>query len=132
MRLSRSASSSLFPSALFSPITPFPIVGVSPNPEEAVLISYRLTRWLSTFIAAWFSLKLLQSKTSEAFVDVVSHETPAGIELRTTRFAGRTMDLTLFAVTRASDVVIGELWSQRKDLRKAAENWTMVSSFSLL
>jgi len=86
----------------------------------------RLTRWLSTFITAWFSLKLLQSKKSDAFIEMVSYATPTGTEQRPTQFAGRTMDLTLFAVTRAVDVMIGELWSQRKVRRKAAGAWNKV------
>ncbi|CZT41463.1 related to integral membrane protein [Rhynchosporium secalis] len=34
------------------------------------------------------------------------------------------MDLTLFAVTRALDVVIGELWTQRRDRRKTTRRWS--------
>ncbi|KAH8599417.1 integral membrane protein [Bisporella sp. PMI_857] len=84
----------------------------------------RLTRWLSAFIAAWYSLKLLQSKKSDAFIDVVNHETPGGVERRPKEFAGRTMDLTLFAVTRAFDVIVGELWSQRKSRKTKLGTWT--------
>lgn len=36
------------------------------------------------------------------------------------------MDLTLFAVTRAVDVLVGELWAQRKARRIAAGRWTKV------
>lgn len=90
------------------------------------LTYHRLTRWLSSFIAAWLSLKLLQSKTSEAFVDVISTETADGVELRPILFAGRTMDLTLFAVTRACDVMIGQLWSLRKARKLAAGTWNDV------
>jgi len=87
---------------------------------------HRLTRWISTFFAAYLSLKVLQSKKSEAFIDVVSYDTLNGVKLRPTHFAGRTIDLTLFAVTRAFDVIIGELWSQRKTRRVAAGTWTKV------
>ncbi|KAF8460266.1 integral membrane protein [Kalaharituber pfeilii] len=38
--------------------------------------------------------------------------------------AGRTLDLTLFAVTRALDVVIGVLWSRRKARRVRTGRWT--------
>ncbi|CAK7272166.1 hypothetical protein SEPCBS57363_004994 [Sporothrix epigloea] len=38
--------------------------------------------------------------------------------------AGRTLDLTLFAVTRALDVIVGELWARRKERRVAAGSWT--------
>jgi hypothetical protein len=83
-----------------------------------------LARWLSTFIAAWFSLKLLQSKDSDAFVDYVAQDTPTGRVERPLRWAGRTMDLSLFAVTRALDVMIGELWSQRKVKRVGSGKWS--------
>lgn len=46
-------------------------------------------------------------------------------------YGGRTMDLTLFAVTRAADVLVGELWSQRRTRRKASGEWTAVSTSSL-
>ncbi|CAK7233914.1 hypothetical protein SBRCBS47491_008772 [Sporothrix bragantina] len=39
-------------------------------------------------------------------------------------YAGRTLDLTLFAVTRALDVIVGELWVRRKERRVAAGSWT--------
>ncbi|CZS99382.1 related to integral membrane protein [Rhynchosporium agropyri] len=86
----------------------------------------RLAKWLSTFTAAWFSLKLLQSKKSNAFTEIVFHETANGRVARPTLFAGRTMDLTLFAVTRALDVVIGELWTQRRDRRKTTRRWSSI------
>lgn len=40
--------------------------------------------------------------------------------------AGRTIDLTLFAATRAIDVLVGELWSQRRARRQVAGKWTKV------
>ncbi|PQE10564.1 integral membrane protein [Rutstroemia sp. NJR-2017a BVV2] len=84
-----------------------------------------LTRFLSAFISAWFSLKLLQSRQSKTFTEVIPHETQnGGIEFRPTRFAGRTMDLTLFAVTRAADVVVGELWARHKASRVGKGKWS--------
>jgi hypothetical protein len=44
------------------------------------------------------------------------------------RHAGRTLDLTLFAVTRALDVIGGELWYRRKLRRQAAGTWTRLES----
>lgn len=86
-----------------------------------------MSKWISAFIAGWFSLKLLQSKKSEVFVDNVVYDTQDGRITRPTFFAGRTMDLTLFAVTRALDVIVGELWTQRKQRRTAGGTWTKVS-----
>jgi hypothetical protein len=87
---------------------------------------YRFARFLSAFIAALFSLKLLQSKKSDAYDSTVPYETPNGTKHRSTRFAGRTIDLTLFAITRAVDVVVGELWSWHKARRTAAGKWNKV------
>ncbi|KAI7916890.1 integral membrane protein [Pyricularia oryzae] len=87
----------------------------------------RLSRWLATFVAAWCSLSLLQSKPSPLFTDVVeepSDDPSSKGGQRTIKWAGRTLDLTLFAVTRAVDVIVGELWSQRRERRMAAGKWT--------
>jgi hypothetical protein len=93
----------------------------------ACLTICRLIRWLSTFVAAWLSLKLLQSKKSDAFVGIAHEDASNGVKQRPIHFAGRTMDLTLFAVTRAVDVIIGELWAQRKARRISAGEWNKVS-----
>ncbi|TVY51107.1 hypothetical protein LCER1_G005866 [Lachnellula cervina] len=98
--------------------------------EFGTIEIYRLARCVSTFIAAWFSLRLLQSKKSEAFIDHVPEASPTGVTLRPIQFAGRTMDLTLFAVTRAVDVLVGELWAQRKSRRVAAGQWTKVEKLA--
>lgn len=74
---------------------------------------------------------MLQSKENAAFVAKSSSEQSTSDEktLNTTRFAGRTMDLTLFAAVRAVDVVVGELWTRRKKRRIAAKQWTKVEAF---
>ncbi|PBP21511.1 integral membrane protein [Diplocarpon rosae] len=82
------------------------------------------TKLISSFFAAWFSLKLLQSKKSDAFTEDIVYETANGRVLRPTHFAGRTMDLTLFSVTRALDVLIGEYWTQRKVARVSRGKWS--------
>ena len=68
--------------------------------------------WLSSFIAAYYSLKLLQSTHGSSYIENVIVETANGCQSRQIHFAGRTIDLTLFAVTRAIDVLVGELWSK--------------------
>ncbi len=84
----------------------------------------RLTRWCASFIAGWFSMRLLQTKQGEAFVD---HITVAdGVSVKSRVWAGRTMDLTLFAVVRALDVSIGELWARRKAFKVAVNRWKRV------
>ena len=71
---------------------------------------------------------MLQSKTSSGFTETVieKRDTTSEIEHKTVRYAGRTLDLTLFAVTRALDVLVGEWWSQRKARRMAAASWSKV------
>ncbi|WQF81712.1 Putative transmembrane protein [Colletotrichum destructivum] len=86
----------------------------------------RLARWSAAFIAAWFSLQLLQSKKSSAFTEnvPVKSDVPPGAKLKEVRYAGRTLDLTLFTLTRALDVIVGELWARRRARRIAEGSWT--------
>ncbi|OIW25855.1 hypothetical protein CONLIGDRAFT_635621 [Coniochaeta ligniaria NRRL 30616] len=88
----------------------------------STVLRTRLSRWISSFIAAWFSLQILQAKTSPRFVDIkpVKSDLPPGVTSRTVRYAGRTLDLTLFAATQALDVAVGELWSRFQNRRRAA------------
>jgi hypothetical protein len=106
----------------------------------------RLIRWLAAFISSWLSLKLLQSHKSHQHqkntaVDSTSKEEynvqassdaaskkRALDETKAMQLAGRTMDLTLFAIIRALDIVIGELWAQRKTRRIAKGSWTRLES----
>lgn len=91
----------------------------------------RLSRWLSSATAAYFSIQLLQAPLStHASLDTIATTTttatkpeynPVSGQTATTPTkptsppqAGRTLDLTLFAATRALDVIIGELWSRRR------------------
>ncbi|KAK4101420.1 hypothetical protein N658DRAFT_471227 [Parathielavia hyrcaniae] len=88
----------------------------------------RISRWLASFIAAWLSLRLLQSKQTPSFTDTVSGRPGPNDPPKTVHLAGRTLDLTLFAVTRALDVLGGELWHRRKLRRQAAGTWTRAES----
>ncbi|KAJ4306861.1 hypothetical protein N0V88_000232 [Collariella sp. IMI 366227] len=83
----------------------------------------RLSRWCASFAAAWLSIRLLQSKQTPSFTDTVVPPDGAGLP-QTVRYAGRTLDLTLFAVTRAADVIVGELWARHKARRLASNHWT--------
>ncbi|KAI1427927.1 integral membrane protein [Xylaria sp. FL1777] len=88
----------------------------------------RLSIWISSFIAGWLSLRLLQSKKTNAFATTETSTTDSNKQ-ETVRYAGRTLDLTLFAATRAVDVIVGELWSQRRQRRVAAGRWSWLDSF---
>ncbi|PKS09697.1 hypothetical protein jhhlp_004318 [Lomentospora prolificans] len=88
----------------------------------------RLARWLSTFFAAALSLRLLQSRETPAYTETVpvKSDHPPGVEAKTVRYAGRTLDLTLFAVARALDVLVRDLWSRR---RPPPHAWTKTDAF---
>ncbi|KAK3297720.1 uncharacterized protein B0H64DRAFT_320002 [Chaetomium fimeti] len=88
------------------------------------LVRRRLSRWVASFIAAWMSLRLLQSKQTPSFTAVTAAEPGPDGRPQTVEYAGRTLDLTLFAFTRALDVVVGELWHRRRTRRVAAGQWT--------
>ncbi|KAK3321184.1 hypothetical protein B0T19DRAFT_466448 [Cercophora scortea] len=69
----------------------------------SLLARQRLSRWLATFIAGYISLLLLQSKP---LPPTDNSQPPA-------RLAGRTLDLTLFAFTRALDATITTVYRRR-------------------
>ncbi|EGX93173.1 integral membrane protein [Cordyceps militaris CM01] len=84
----------------------------------------RLARFLCSFLAGWFGLKLLHTKGTAPRRHSTARRTKREEEIRCRKMAGRTMDLTLFAATRAADVVVGELWSQRRSRRQLSNKWT--------
>ncbi|KAI0401198.1 integral membrane protein [Xylaria palmicola] len=94
--------------------------------QLSVVARRRLSIWISSFVAGWASLRLLQSKKTNAFAETITGE---GDGQETVRYGGRTLDLTLFAATRAVDVMVGELWSQRRQRRVAAGRWSAFDSF---
>ncbi|CRK18618.1 hypothetical protein BN1723_011646, partial [Verticillium longisporum] len=51
-----------------------------------------------------------------------------GVKEEKVAMAGRTLDMTLFAFTRAVDVLVGELWSRRRARRVASQKWTKLES----
>ncbi|KAI0865554.1 integral membrane protein [Xylaria cubensis] len=97
------------------------------KPQLSGVVRRRLSIWVSSFIAGWLSLRLLQSKKTNAFAETKAVN--GDKQQKTIRYAGRTLDLTLFAATRAVDVIVGELWSQRRQRRVAADQWSWFDSF---
>lgn len=105
-----------------------------------------MTRFVAAFAAAWFSIHLLNStrgsassrrrlETPEILVHESITEVASPIEEQSGQpqtsplvFAGRSMDLTLLAITRALDTVIGDLWSRHRRSRIARNRWTRVES----
>ncbi|KAI9681492.1 MAG: hypothetical protein M1817_002776 [Caeruleum heppii] len=103
----------------------------------------RLARFLCALLAAWLSFSLLNSRRAgpssatratdgdAARVAPMSISQSAPVAKSPTAkpdLTGKTMDLTLFAVTRAIDVLIGESWSRRKSRRLAAGSWTRLEA----
>lgn len=112
-------------------------------PNLSSLARVRLARCLASFIAAYASLQLLQSKedrkkNGEGRQDGQDDKDgPGGQDGKAkdkddqdkqSPLAGRTLDLTLFAATRAMDVLAGALWSRRRARREAAGRWTRAES----
>ncbi|KAI0602229.1 integral membrane protein [Biscogniauxia sp. FL1348] len=106
------------------------LVGGTTLLEARRTLPLLLSRWISSFVASWLSLRLLQSKKTDGFSETidVSTDSPSGPRKETIRYAGRTLDLTLFATTRALDVIVGELWARRRQRRLAAGQWTRIES----
>ncbi|PCD19144.1 unnamed protein product [Fusarium graminearum] len=99
--------------------------------EPLKSILEKTAKGLTTFLAAWFGLRLLHSYEGRAYTETVPPKegSPPDTEPQTVRFAGRTMDLTLFAVTRALDVVVGDVWARHKARRLASNKWTKTERF---
>lgn len=100
-----------------------------------------LVRFLSVFISSWFSFLLLNRKrdhlrsfddksdyrTARKEYDLPESERKAG-EQSAPELAGRTLDLTLFAFTRALDVIACIAWDRWRRRRKAQNRWTFAES----
>ncbi|OAA55933.1 integral membrane protein [Niveomyces insectorum RCEF 264] len=104
---------------------PFRTLLTQRAPGVALVVRARLARWLASFLAAYFSLTLLQAKQTAGFTDTVvasgdsavpnldgadvvgtettstdstaATPTTTATTATTIRYAGRTLDLTLFA-----------------------------------
>ena len=96
-----------------------------------------LARFLATLLASWFSLSLLNSRREPATRVAKPHDPeqadPSDVGSRMLpdddkQLTGKTIDLTLFAATRAIDVIVGELWARHKSRRIATGHWTRVES----
>ncbi|KAK3989857.1 hypothetical protein QBC44DRAFT_79095 [Cladorrhinum sp. PSN332] len=86
--------------------------------QTSELARKRLSRFVASFLASYLSLQVLQSKPSPRFTsaatpkDASSATTSHETKPPPTQQAGRTLDLTFFAVARALDVLGGEAWNR--------------------
>ncbi|MCJ1468721.1 hypothetical protein MMC07_007351 [Pseudocyphellaria aurata] len=110
------------------------------------------SRLLAAFCAAWLSLQLLNKSSASQnlvrHVDSIGNRTIEGSrEIERPKIskvyatpynyaplAGKTMDLTLFAATRAVETVIGDIWLRHKSFGTSNAAWMkfqkLVSSFT--
>ncbi|KAJ5123885.1 uncharacterized protein N7515_007710 [Penicillium bovifimosum] len=101
----------------------------------------RLIRFVATFLSGWFSFQLLNKNRiclpiedvrairesenqgkdpSKVIANPLEHHRP--------ELAGRTMDLTIYMVTRAVDAVACVAWSRWSRHRRAQNRWTTIES----
>lgn len=101
--------------------------------------------FLAAFLSGWLSINLLNSdpchnerenspqnentlarqpKTSPSLIPT---DIKSGEKKRAFR-SGKSIDLTLFAVTRASEVIIRGIWARRKATKVARHKWTSLDS----
>ncbi|CAG8011315.1 unnamed protein product [Penicillium salamii] len=100
----------------------------------------RLVRFLITFVSGWFSFHLLNKNRirlpleDEATRDSADQgkdpgEVPVNqLERQRPELAGRTMDLTIYMVTRAIDVIACVAWNRWARRRRAQNRWTPTES----
>ncbi|PWY89394.1 integral membrane protein [Aspergillus sclerotioniger CBS 115572] len=99
--------------------------------------SMRLLRLVSALLSAWFGFNLLNRRpirvqgaygqcqgTTES--NNAAGQDKFSLEPHSRpQFAGRTMDLTLFSLTRAADLMVFTGWAQWKRWRKSKNQWTI-------
>ena len=107
--------------------------------------SVESSRFFAAFCSAWLSLPLLngscQSKLTQPPQHRVDHarKQTCAKSLRNTEtrisnhqsspHAGRSLDLTLFTVSRSIETVIGYLWVRWRTSRMASARWTSIEAF---
>ncbi|KAL4893078.1 integral membrane protein [Aspergillus ambiguus] len=118
-----------------------PRLGLKPgdwNSREFV----RLIRLVAAFVSAWLSFSLLNRKpvrteavrsdshSNSDHVSAVKQHGGNTIPHEPPRLAGRTMDLTLFSLTRAVDLIACILWAQWRGWRKSRGHWTQAEAIA--
>ena len=92
-----------------------------------------LPRFFSAFLSAWFGLGLLnRAQTEEHQVknvaEVANDDSDAQIRppLKLMVLAGSSMDLTLFAVSRAAETLVHDFWTRHRKSRQHKGKWTVL------
>ena len=98
-------------------------------------------QFLSAFLSAWLGLGLLNrtqvvhpSRELDQVVNGYKNDGIAWKRPPTRDLAGSSMDLTLFAVSRATETLIHDLWVRRRKSRQHRGRWTaferMISQYA--
>ncbi|KAJ5729434.1 uncharacterized protein N7483_003942 [Penicillium malachiteum] len=101
----------------------------------------RLLRFAAVFISAWYSFQLLnknrsisrqqaQTRRASSSQHDSSNSPANSLERPCPELAGKTMDLTLFTVTRAADVIACMAWRRWYRYRKSTNRWTVIETFA--
>ncbi|KAL4754704.1 hypothetical protein BDW72DRAFT_117352 [Aspergillus terricola var. indicus] len=100
----------------------------------------QLIQFAAVFVSAWFSFQILnrrpvtlQTVSGKPQDDIgqgtaALQPTPRLYPHHQTQFAGRTMDLTLFTLTRALDSMACIVWSWVKHKRRGGHGWSKAIS----
>ncbi|OKL61682.1 hypothetical protein UA08_02983 [Talaromyces atroroseus] len=100
------------------------------------LRSVRIVRFVSAFVSAWAAFNLLNRKSRKndtTITDSARDEDPKGEEdrfngLKTERLrpelSGRSLDFTLFSLTRAAGVIAAIAWNGWEKRRKSRGRWS--------
>lgn len=98
----------------------------------------RLIRFTTALLASWFSFQLLNRRRVAPPAKVVKAQYTAGQTNGAanghghprSQLGGKTMDMTLFTVIRAVDVVACIAWTRWSRRRKAQSRWTAAESLT--
>ncbi|PYH78016.1 integral membrane protein [Aspergillus uvarum CBS 121591] len=97
----------------------------------------QILRFVSAFLSAWYTFQLLNKKPirrqGKSTVPDDCTSTQSAVELAKIReapsensqFVGRSMDLTLFSLTRAADLIVCIGWQRWQRWRKDRNHWTL-------
>ncbi|PYH36116.1 uncharacterized protein BO87DRAFT_375129 [Aspergillus neoniger CBS 115656] len=112
-------------------------LGLKPGRSNA-LIHMRLARFVSALLSAWFSFHILNQRPIR--LQRACDECQGGTDSKNAadqrklgpephghpHFAGRTMDLTLFSLTRAVDLMVYMGWAHWRRWRKSKNQWSLM------
>lgn len=101
----------------------------------------RLIRFVATLLTAWLTFGLLNQKPLKLQDGLVQRQGGATGDStrkhdrqpaahRHPQLAGKTMDLTLFSLTRAVDSIACLAWARWRSRRKSRGHWTFVEAFA--